>query len=66
MTRPAVCERFIMDESEWKKGRVERTKRKLRDFLESVKQGLRGAIVVLAYDSDDINDRVRIAAKQVG
>ena len=55
-----------MSEADWKKGRVETTKRKLRDLLQSVKQGLRGALVVLAYDSDEVNNRVRVAAKQVG
>lgn len=66
MAKPSAREYFFMDESDWKKGRVERTKRKLRDLLNRMRQGLRGAIVALAYDSDEVNDRVRVAAKQVG
>lgn len=66
MDAPACCEHFIRSEADWKKGRVERTKRSLRDLFIRQRHGLRGAVVLLAYDSDDTNNRVRVAAKQVG
>lgn len=65
MEAPACCEHFIRSEADWKKGRVERTKRSLRDLFIKQRHGLRGAIILLAYDSDDTNNRVRVAAKQV-
>lgn len=66
MEAPACCEHFIRNEQDWKKGRVERTKRSLRELFSENKQYLRGAVVLLAYDSDEVNNRVRVAAKQVG
>ncbi|XP_026192612.1 uncharacterized protein LOC34622554 [Cyclospora cayetanensis] len=65
MEAPVCCEHFVKTEAEWKRGKVEVTKRSLRDLFSLHRQGLRGAIVLLAYDSDEVNNRVRIAAKQV-
>ncbi|KAL8434248.1 hypothetical protein Efla_002013 [Eimeria flavescens] len=65
MDQPEACEEFVAAPNEWTKGQVEQTKRKLRDLLIKYKGFLRGAIVVLAYDGDEVNDRVRVAAKQV-
>ncbi|CDJ64193.1 hypothetical protein, conserved [Eimeria necatrix] len=64
MEAPACCEHFVRSEQDWKKGRVERTKRSLRELFSENRQYLRGAIVLLAYDSDEVNNRVRVAAKQ--
>ncbi|KAL8437171.1 hypothetical protein ACSSS7_001150 [Eimeria intestinalis] len=47
-------------------GRVEVTKRRFRELLTARKGSLRGAIIVLAYDSEEVNNRVRVAAKQDG
>ncbi|KAL8271256.1 hypothetical protein Esti_004822 [Eimeria stiedai] len=64
MDQPAVCEQFEAREAKWGKGQVEVTKRRFRELLTRFKGSLRGAIVVLAYDSEDTNNRVRVAAKQ--
>lgn len=66
MVEPDALEEFFKDEDAWTTGKVERTKRQLADvFNRRDKENCRGSLVLLAYDSDDVNNRVRVAAKQV-
>lgn len=66
MVEPDSLEEFFKDEAAWARGKVEQTKRELADvFNRRDKENCRGSVVLLAYDSDDVNNRVRVAAKQV-